>query len=292
MGLLVSIRSLVWCQFLACSFFVLLFGWHIFQGNDLTALMYLGGTMVIILSLLIGQNSTKNNLQLLSYFIFSGYTLISLLLLLIAPQKNIYLHLSLYLAYPLLAFYSLSFKPALFFVIGFSILANLLLMLQLEGTLRAAYIITFWLVTLLTSLNRFAHFTRQETLQKKLNRDPKTQLLNHQQFLLDLQKEQERAQREATFLGVLSLTSKNNFDFDSVKELTSNFAAYEEIYSLSAFKLVVLIPLANPKDFKLREKKLAKQLPHLTIVFKLSSLENPLVNDFKPTQNNFGQLYE
>lgn len=279
MGLLDSIRSLVWCQLSACSFFVLLFGWHIFQGDDLTALMYLSGSLVIFLALLIGQNSSQNNLQLLSRFVFASYTLVSLLLLLLTPHKNSYLHLSLNLAYPLLAFYLLPFREALLFVIAFSISANLLLMLQLEGTFRAVYIITFWLVTLLTSLNRFAYFTRQETLQKQLSRDPKTQLMNQQQLFIDLQKEQERAQREATFLGVVFISNTDNFDLDNIKELGCAFAPYESVYSVAANKLVALVPLAAPKDLQTRKNKLSKQLPHLMLDFQLTSVEKPLAKD-------------
>lgn len=279
MGLLESIRSLVWCQFLACGFFLLLFGWHIFQGDDLTALMYFSGSLVITLALLIGQNSSQNNLQLLSRLVFASYTLVCLLLLLVTPHKNSYLHLSLYLAYPLLAFYLLPFRAALLFVIGFSISANLLLMLQLEGTFRAVYIITFWLVTLLTSLNRFAYFSRQEALQKQLSRDPKTQLMNQQQLFIDLQKEQERAQREATFLGVVFITSLDNFDSDNTKELGCIFAPYEGVYSVAANKLIALMPLAAPKDLQARKNKLSKQLPHLMLDFQLTSAEKPLAKD-------------
>ena len=292
MGLFESVRSFVWCQFLACSFFILLFGWYIIHGDELTALIYLSGSMVILLVLLTGQNSSKNNLQLLNRFIFASYTLGSLLLLVLAPQKNNYLHLSLYLVYPLLAFYLLPFKVALLFVIGFAISANLLLMLQLEGTFRAVYIITFWLVTLLTSLNRFAYFTRQEALQKQLNRDPATQLLNQQQLFIDLAKEQERAQREATFLGVIRITSTNNFNLENIKELSYFFAPYESIYSVATNKLVVLVPLASPKDLQIRRNKFSKQLNHLTLDFQLTSVETPLVNNLKAFATQSRPLYE
>jgi len=287
MGLLESTRLFIWCQILACSFFILLFGWHIHQGDHLTALVYFGGSVVITLSFFITHKPVKNRLQFLSHFVFAGYTLVSLLLLLVFPQKNSYLHLSLYLAYPLLAFYLLPFKVALLFVMGFSLSANLLLMLQLEGTLRAVYALTFWLVILLTSLNRFAYFTRQELLKKQLNRDPKTQLMNQQQFLIDLKKEQERAQREATFLGVISLISKDSFNLNSVKALTSHFAPYESMYSVAANKLVVLVPLANPKDLQARQKKLAHHLPHLTLNSQLAGVEKHPVNYLKATPDKF-----
>ncbi|WP_027850100.1 hypothetical protein [Marinospirillum insulare] len=267
---------------MACSFFILLFGWHIYQGDDLTALMYLSGSVVIIFTLLSGQDPSKKNLQLLNRLVFAGYTLVSLILLLLAPQKNSFLHLSLYLAYPLLAFYLLPFRVALLFVIGFSILANLLLMLQLEGAFRAIYILAFWLVTLLTSLNRFTHFTRQEALQKQLNRDPKTQLLNQDQLFTDLQKEQERAEREATCLGVICFTSIENFSLVEIKELKGYFAPYEGIYSVqSANKLVALVPLATPQDLQAHKKKLTQHLPHLTLSFQITSTEQSLASDLK-----------
>lgn len=285
MGLFESIRTLTWCQLLACSLFTLLAGWHFFQGDYLPALMYFSGSLITALMFFTEQNSTNKNFKILSRVFFSAYTLISLLLLLLTNQQNSLLHLSAQLAYPLLAFSLLSFRTALFYVLIFSVIANLLLMLQLEGTFRAAYLVTFWLVILLSSLHSFAHYIRQEKLQKQLNRDQNTQFLNKRQLLVDLHKEQERAQRETTYLGVVYLENDQDFDKRTAAETAKHFAAYESLYSVATDQLVALIPLASPKDLKVREKQLLKQLPELKISLQLSSPEKPPIN-YLPASTN------
>lgn len=281
MGLFESIRTLKWCQLLAGSLFALLFGWHAFQGDHLTALVYLCGLLVTGLLLITEKNLSKSSHSLLSRSLFIAYTFISLLLILFTEEQNTYLNLSLHLIYPLLAFSLLHFKTALIFVLLFSVSANLLLMLQLEGTFRAAYLTTFWLVTLLTSLHSFAHFTRQTALHKRLNRDPSTELLNKSQFLVDLPKEQERAEREATFLAVICLTDEKDFDLRTANEIADHFASYETLYSVTSQQLIALVPLANPKELKLREQKLKMQLPKLQVRSQLTKSDQPAANFLK-----------
>ncbi len=278
MGLIESIRMLTWCQFLACNVFLLLFGWHITQGDYLTALLYLSGSFITILLLFNEQSQSKKYQTILRRGAFTVYTFLSLLLLLTTQLQTSYLLLSLHLAYPLLAFSLLPFRTALFFIIIFSVLANFLLMLQLEGVFRAAYVITFWLAILITSLQSFAQYSRQEKLQKQLNRDPKTQLLNRHQLMLDLHKEQERSQREATHLGIIYLTNEKKFDQHSAKEIVQLFLLYEGLYSITAHQLIALIPLASPSELKVREKALIQQLPYLNLHSQISTPKISLVD--------------
>lgn len=275
MGLIESIRMLTWCQFLACNVFLLLFGWHSIQADYLAASVYLSGSLVTALLLLSEQSWSKTYYLILRRSIFSVYTLLSLLLLLFAHLQTSQLHLSVHLVYPLLAFSLLPFRIALFFVLVFSVLANLLLMLQLDGAFRAAYITTFWLVTLLTSLHSFTQHLRQEKLQKQLNRDARTQLFNLQQLKLDLPKEQARAEREATDLGVIYLIDDKSFDQNNATKIASHFAPYEGLYLVASNQIIALIPLAEAADLKLREALLLKQLPTLNISAQVSSLEEP-----------------
>ncbi len=148
-------------------------------------------------------------------------------------------------------------------------------MLQLDGAFRAAYITTFWLVTLLTSLHSFTQHLRQEKLQKQLNRDARTQLFNLQQLKLDLPKEQARAEREATDLGVIYLIDDKSFDQNNATKIASHFAPYEGLYLVASNQIIALIPLAEAADLKLREALLLKQLPTLNISAQVSSLEEP-----------------
>lgn len=294
MGLIESTRILRWCQLFACTLFAMLFGWYSFQGEFLIALVYFSGFFVIGLLRFSDQNCSKkswpknnwstknrpkNSYLILSTAVFSIYTLASLAIILLVGQQGYSLHLSLLLAYPLLALSLLPFRLALFFILFFSVVANLLLMLQLEGAFRAAYLTAFWLVTLLTLLHNFAHSARQEALKQQLNRDIKTQLLNQDQLIFDLKKEQARAQREATFLGVIFIVNKSGFDLPSANEVASYFSAYEELYSLTANQLVALIPLAASSGLKNREAKLAIQFPNLSVSSQLST-EEQLITDY------------
>lgn len=274
MGLLESMRVLTWCQFLACTLFLLLFSWHLPQGNYLIALLYLNGAFITVLLLSNEQAQSQQHRTILLSAAFTVYTFLSLLLLLTTKLQTSHLLLSLHLAYPLLAFSLLPFRVALLFILIFSVLANFLLMLQLEGIFRAAYVIAFWLVILLTSLQSFAQHSQQAKLQNQLNRDPQTQLLNKQQLRLDLHKEQERSQREATHLGIIYLTSEKEFNRHTAKEIAALFLIYEGLYSITTHQLAALLPLASSKELKVREKALAQALPHLKLTSQLSTPKN------------------
>ncbi|NLW03912.1 MAG: hypothetical protein GX029_01585 [Pseudomonadaceae bacterium] len=254
--------------------FALLFSWYSFQGDFLIALVYFSGFLVTSLLFASDQNWSKKIYSISSQVVFTVYTLASLLLILLIDQQDFSLHLSLLLVYPLLALSLLPFIRAVFFIVVFSVAVNLLLMLQLEGAFRAIYLTTFWLVTLLTTLHRLAHINYREKLKKQLNHDVKTQLLNKNQFLFDLHKEQERAQREAISLGIIYIVNEKNFDLRTAKEVASYFAAYEGIYSLEKNKLVALLPLAKVKELKEKEDQLAKALPSLSFESQLITEES------------------
>lgn len=281
MGLFESIRTLTWCQLLACGLFALLFSWYSFQGNFIIALVYFSGFLVMGLLLLSDQNWSKKSYLVFSQVIFMVYTLASLSLILLAEKPIASLHLSLFLAYPLLALSLLPFRIALFFILLFSVAVNFLLMLQLDGLFRAAYLTTFWLVTLLTLLHYFSYIAYAEGLTKQLNRDVKTQLLNKNQLIINLYKEQQRALRESTSLGIIFIVNTSAFDLYSTKKIMCYFSPYEGLYSLSSNQLVALIPLSDTTELKDREAALVKQLPNLNIHSQLDTEQQPLVDYLK-----------
>ena len=282
MGLSESMRALTACQLLACGFFALLFGWYSFQGGLLRALFYFSGFLVTSLLLLSDQGGSKNVRFFLSRIFFTCYTLASLVFIYFTDQQNSFLHLSLFLAYPLLALSLLPFRVALVFVLFFSATVNWLLMLQLSGVFRAVYLTTFWLVTLLIILNHLAYFNYCEALKKQLNRDLKTQLLNSQQFLFDLNKEQERARREAVYLGIIYIKSKESFTLKNSNLMAAQFMPYEGVYYLSDDCLAALLPLATIKALKAREKALTAQFPNLTFIAQLAKEGQPLADYLNP----------
>lgn len=281
MGLFESIRTLIWCQLFVCALFAFLFSWHSFQGEFLIALMFFSGFLVTSLLLLSNQNWPKKSYLIFSQVIFMVYTFASLLFLLLADQPIASLHLSIFLAYPFLALSLLPFKLALFFILFFSVLVNFLLMVQLEGVFRAAYLTVFWLVNLLTLLYHFSYNAYFEGLKKQLNRDVKTQLLDKSQLLIDLYKEQQRALRESTYLGVIFITNEIDFDLCSVNDVVNCFLPYEGIYSLSPNQLVVLMPLSDNAELKVRESMLVKQLPNLNFNSQSSADQQSLADYLK-----------
>lgn len=155
-------------------------------------------------------------------------------------------------------------------------------MLQLSGVFRAVYLTTFWLVTLLIILNHLAYFNYCEALKKQLNRDLKTQLLNSQQFLFDLNKEQERARREAVYLGIIYIKSKESFTLKNSNLMAAQFMPYEGVYYLSDDCLAALLPLATIKALKAREKALTAQFPNLTFIAQLAKEGQPLADYLNP----------
>ena len=281
MGLFESIRTLTWCQLLACGLFALLFSWYSFQGDFIIALVYFSGFLVMGLLLLSDQNWPKKSYLIFSQVVFMVYTLASLLLILLAESPIYSLHLSLFLAYPLLALSLLSFRVALFFILFFSVAVNFLLMLQLDGVFRAAYLTVFWSITLLTLLHYFSHIAYAEGLKKQLNRDVKTQLLNKNQLVINLYKEQKRAQRELTSLGIIFIVNADAFDLCSINEIMHYFSPYEGLYSLSSNQLVALIPLFDTAELNYRENELVKQLPKLSFSSQLDTEQQPLVDYLK-----------
>jgi hypothetical protein len=152
-------------------------------------------------------------------------------------------------------------------VLVFAVSANLLLMLQLEGTLRAAYLIGFWVTVLLSSLYSFAHQLRQQKLQQQLNRDPETRLLNRNQLFKDLHKELERAQREDTQLGLLIMQrlDQGAFDASTAQAITGLLASFEKLYTASSHQLCVLLPMGSAEQLPERCNRLQEQLPQLQL---------------------------
>lgn len=261
MGPFESMRTLTWCQLLACGLFLLLSGWHYSIGYNLMACLYLSGGLVTATFLIPGNKLAKNHHLILSSFLFSIYTLCSLALLLQPQYLNSLTHLSIHLIYPLLAFALLPFRVGLLFVLVFALFTNLVLMLQLEGTLRAAFLIGFWLVILLTTLYSFTHQSWQQKLQDQLNRDPVTQLFNRQQLFADIHKELERAQRENTLLGLISfnLQPPARFDLQTTTELSQLFAPFEELYSAGERQVCALLPLSHADKLAQRVQVIQQQ---------------------------------
>jgi hypothetical protein len=281
MGLFESIRTLTWCQLLASSIFLLLSAWHFHDGSHLTAGLYLAGALLVALFILPRQLITKHTHLQISVIVFTVYTLLSLALLLNSQHLQSQIYLSLHLLYPFLAFALLPFRVGLGFVVAFAASANLLLMLQLEGAFRAAFLSSFWLVILLTSIYSFTHYLRQQKIQDQLNRDPRTQLLNRQQLLTDLHKELERAQREQTFLGLICLCLPQGelFELGSSNQLADEFSAFEGLYLAEEHQICALTPLASAEQLNTRVKQLQTALPHLKIcgqlcIQELSAEEN------------------
>lgn len=233
----------------------------------MTASLYLAGALLVALFILPHQLINKHTHLRISVFVFTLYTLLSLLLLLESQHLQSQIYLSLHLLYPFLAFALLPFRIGLGFVVIFAASANLLLMLQLEGAFRAAFLTAFWLVILLTSIYSFTHHLRQQKIQDQLNRDPRTQLLNYQQLLADLHKELERAQREQTFLGLICLCQPQGvfFDLSSSNQLAVEFSIFEGLYLAEEHQIFALIPLASTEQLNTRIKQLQTALPHLTI---------------------------
>lgn len=267
MGLFESIRTLTWCQLLASLLFALLSVWHFHDENNLIACLYLVGALLVALFILPRQLINKLIHLRITLVFFTLYTLLALLLLLQQHHLQSQTYLSLHLLYPFLAFALLPFRIGLGYVAVFAISTNLLLMLQLDGAFRAAFLSAFWLVVLLSSLYSLTHYLRQQTIQERLNRDPCTQLLNRQQLLLDLHKELERAQREQTYLGLVCLCQPDDqtFDLTGSHELTTKFAPFEGLYLADAFQICALIPLATTHQLDDRIQQLKTELPHLKI---------------------------
>ncbi|MDR9468430.1 hypothetical protein [Marinospirillum sp.] len=263
MGLLESIRTLTWCQLLAGSFFALFSAWYFYTGDQLLALVYLSGCLVLLVHLLPDPLLSSDKRQTLTLLAFFLYTLVTLVLL-ITPEHYLSLtQLSLHLAFPYLAFSLLPFRPALLLVLGFALLANLLAMLHLEGSLRVTFLAALWLVTLMTSVYSFTHQLRQQNLKNRLNRDLHSGLFNRRQLHDDLVKEQQRAQREGTALGLLQLEQEAGQPWTTkqLTELSQCFAPFERIYSLSTQALIVLLPLGDKSQLQVRQEQVGTELP-------------------------------
>ncbi|WP_072326635.1 hypothetical protein [Marinospirillum alkaliphilum] len=273
---------------MACSLFVLLAGWHFHIGWYLAACLYLAGALSLANLLLprtlftgksfSSKSINNNHQQAFASGALALYTLLALLLLVQDLHLDSLTHLSIHLVFPFLAFALLPFRAALFYILIFAVTANLLLMLQLEGTLRAAYLIGFWITVLLSSLYSFTHQLRQQRLQEQLNRDPDTRLYNPEQLLKDLHKELERAQREATGLGLILLQQQNDkqFDLPTAQTVSRCLSSYEGLYSISENRLCALIPLGSAEQLQDRTETLRQNLPDLLIDQHLcSASDNP-----------------
>lgn len=278
MGLVASVRLLKLCQLIAGCLFFYLASLNFIQGEYNAALMFFSGCCVIVNLLKCSPTKPALRTSFLTYIIFTFYSLATLSLLLGGDQSSV-LHLSAYLAYPFLAFSLLAFKQALTFVLIFALSANLALMVQLDGLVRVTYLCFFWGNVFLTSLNSFTYFRHQENLEHKLNRDPKTLLFNQQQFYLDLHKEQERAKREDTHLGLIYIQSDEVFNLKLAQALSAQLASYEQSYSLEPHLLVTLIPLAKAENLLARCEELRQSLPELTFTPQLSK-SNLTLNTF------------
>lgn len=275
MGLLESIRTLTWCQLLASSLFALLSAWHLYSGNSLLGLAYLSGLLFLSIHLIIKNQLTPKRRFEFSLATFSLYCLVSLTLLFLPEHYQSLTALSLHLAFPFLAFSLLPFRPALLFVLGFTLVANLLAMLHLDGSLRVTFIISLWLATLLTSVYSFTHELRQQSLQRLLSRDPSTGLFNRKQLHQDLEKEQQRALREGTALAIFELDAphSHNWNRKQLEELTNRFAAYERIYQFTAHKLLVLAPIKDEEQLQERHQQLQAKLNQLQLRAYLCPLD-------------------
>jgi len=267
MGLVESIRTLTWCQLLAGSFFALSSAWYFYSGEQLLALVYLSGGLVLLIHRLPTSLLAELQRKTLTFLAFCLYSLVSLALL-ITPEHYLSLnHLSLHLVFPYLAFSLLPFRSALMLVLGFALLANLLAMLHLDGSLRVTFLAALWLVTLMTSIYSFTHQLRQQNLQGLLSRDLNSGFFNRKQLYSDLTKEQQRALREGTALGILKLQPKSGQSWTKkhLGELSQSFAPFERIYSFSAQVLIVLLPLGKESQLYARQQQLEKDLPEVQI---------------------------
>lgn len=267
MGLVESIRTLTWCQVLASSLFVLSSAWYFYSGEQLLALVYLAGGLVLLVHRLPTSLLAELQRKTLTFFAFCVYTLASLVLL-ITPEHYLSLnHLSLHLVFPYLAFILLPFRTALMLVLGFALLANLLAMLHLDGSLRVTFLAALWLVTLMTSIYSFTHQLRQQKLQNLLSRDLNSGFFNRKQLYSDLSKEQQRALREGTALGILKLQPKpgQSWSKKHLSELSQYFAPFERIYNFSGQVLIVLLPLGEESQLQDRQQQLENDLPDVQI---------------------------
>lgn len=267
MGLVESIRTLTWCQLLAGSLFALFSAWYFYSGDQLLALVYLSGCLLLLVHLLPAPLLSRHKHQLFTLLAFCLYTLVTLALLLTPEHYLSLTHLSLHLAFPYLAFSLLPFRPALLLVLGFALLANLLAMLHLEGSLRVTFLAALWLVTLMTSIYSFTHLLRQQDLQNLLSRDLNSGLFNRKQLYCDLVKEQQRAAREGTALGLLQLEqeTEQTWTQKQLSELSHCFAPFERIYSFSSPLLIVLLPLGEKNQLQERCDQVEAELPWLHI---------------------------
>lgn len=262
MGLTESIRTLTGCHLLAGLIFALSAGWYFYSADALLGWVYLSGSLALLIHRLPASLVTPSRRSLLALLAFLAYTLV-MLVLLMSPQHYLSLnHLSLHLVFPYLAFSLLSFRPALLLVMSFALLANLLAMLHLEGELRGIFIAALWLVTLMTSVYSFAQAQRQQSLKKRLNRDPVTGFLNQAQLNKDLPKEQQRAARENTELRLLQLSPKSgqNWTSQQLDEVRASFAPFERLYKASSQTLLVLLPLASETQLAPRLAELHQRL--------------------------------
>ena len=277
MGLLESKRILNCCSFLAAAGFALLSAWYFQANNPLLAALYAVGLLLFLVRSL-SPNLIRASLQqqfLLVLMLI--YTSLSIILLATPTTYLSLIQLSLHFAYPLIAFGLLGFRLAIIFVVGFALAFNLLIMLQLEGTLRAAVLTAFWLITLLSSINSFAHLQRQLKLKHFLSKDPTTGLLNQQQLEIDLNKEIERAKRELTALALVKVRLSDPTNQQSnplVKKLQASLAAYERLYYTDDQQLIILLPLGEEQQLTTRLERLRSKNPELPLAACCSTLES------------------
>ncbi|SFC03040.1 hypothetical protein SAMN05660443_1221 [Marinospirillum celere] len=275
MGLLESIRTLTWCQLLASGLFALLSAWYFYSGNQLLALAYLTGLLFISIHLFTKTQLAAKRQTYLGLLAFSAYCLVSLTLLLLPEHYQSLTALSLHLAFPFLAFSLLPFRPALLFVLGFTLVANLLAMIHLDGSFRFTFLTALWLVTLMTSVYSFTHELRQQNLYQLLSRNPETGLFNRKQLAQDLEKEQQRALREGTALAIFELESQESpvWSKKQLQDLLSVFAAYERIYHFSSKKLLILAPIKEQEQLQERSRQLEIDLDDLKLHSYLCPLD-------------------
>ncbi|WP_114418484.1 GGDEF domain-containing protein [Marinospirillum perlucidum] len=260
---------------MAGCFFALLAGWCVYADKHTLSLIYLSGTLLFLVASLPTSLIKPAHRYRLTLWVFCVYTLVSLALLLTPEHYTSLTFLSLHLAFPFIAFGLLTFHTALFFVLGFALLANLLVMLHLEGSLRLTFLAAIWLMTLLTSIHSFTHHLRQQNLKELLSRDPVTGLFNRKQLINDVKKEQQRAQREATSLGLLKLTTPNNEPWTNkqIQDVSQAFAPFERLYYFSSQRLAVLLPLATDTQLDKRTQELIEVCPDIRVDGSLCALD-------------------
>ena len=152
---------------------------------------------------------------------------------------------------PLYLFSLLPFTSALTLILGYAVLFNVAITVQLDGIERLQLLYLFWSATSIACIFIFTNREKQRHLQDLVSLDADCAAYNRQQLEDDLPRELARADRENTSIVLLSIKSRERDDIQGLKkvadQINETLRPFDRLYRTDDY-LVALMPTGAFSD--------------------------------------------